>query len=184
MRKTGWVWFAALLVLGGLLSVTPTFSTAQGPGRTITPKAFTEDEAPDLTLVTPAAEVTMIPPLTGTVIVMVQLASSPLAEVGRQALREGLTLPEVLDRMRDERAALQNEQQTLVDRLTAPPYNARLVATTLLVSNTVVVEVDAQWIDAIRTLPGVLTARPERPGQLDPSMHEPGRPPGFGPHLD
>ncbi len=183
MKKTGWAGFAVLLVLGGLLGISPAFTLAQDPGRTITPKALTGEAAPDLTLATPA-EVPMIPPLSGNVVVIIQLASAPLADVGRQALREGLPLPQMLDRIRDERIVLEQEHQLLIDLLTAPPYNARLVATTLLVSNTLAVEVDARWIDTIRTLPGVLTVRPERQGQLDLPPQQPGRPPGFGPRLN
>lgn len=160
-------------------------STAQGPFfRTVTPKAFIPGDVPHPVPLTPLPGGMSNHPAEGPVMVIVQLDTEPLAAVGEQAIQAGLPLPEVLAQMRDQRARVQDQQRQLIEILTASPYNARLIGTTFITSNTVIIEVDASLIDQIRGLPGVTGVRPDRIGQLDSLPQAPVRPPGFGPRLN
>lgn len=125
----------------------------------------------------------------GPVMVMIQLTAPALLQTLPDIMDEAPTVEAGLDMLRTERARLESIQQALIAQLTAPPYNARILATTVLLSNTIIVEVDAQMIAQIQQLPEVARVRRDRIGQLHTSPPDGGSPPpigqpGLGPVLD
>lgn len=167
-----------LVLVGGF---SPTQTKAQGP--TPNPKAGPGRESLPGLLVTPVPqEENMIFPAEGRITVIIQLESAPLGEATLDAAGEELSSADFLARINAERAQLRQQQNSLIGVLTAPPYNGRVIGTTLLASNTIILEVDASLIQQIQALPGVAAVRPERIGTLDDSSPSVG--PSFGPHLD
>lgn len=122
--------------------------------------------------------------------VIVQLDAPPLVEVFQQAYQATNSLSDALAAMRSEQKAHNTLRQTVIAQLTAPPFNARMISATSIVSNTLIIDVDASLIPQITALPGVLAARIDRTGQLHDSTQSPNQPnspiqpPGFGPVLD
>lgn len=132
-----------------------------------------------------------IPFSEGQAMVIVQLDTPPLAAIFQQAYQETNSLSDAMEAMRAERKTLDAFRQSLIAQLIAPPFSARIISTTSIVSNTLIIEVDTSLIPQISDLPGVLSARTDRIGQLDNGSHSPGQPnvpdlrqPGFGPVLD
>lgn len=123
------------------------------------------------------------PVLTGPTVAIIQLTTPPLVTAFQQALRDTPSLSETLAMVRAAQANMNSIRQALIAQLTVPPFNARLISTTSIVTNTIIVEVDASLLPQIGTLPGVLTVRAERTGQLDDSSHQPPGGPSFGPVL-
>jgi hypothetical protein len=185
MKITVCALFVCILLASGLFSLSPRVSMAQGVVQhTITPKAFLEDEPPDLLILTPMREETLSYPSTGLVTVIIQLDSAPLAVSIQQVMAENLPHLQFLGEIRARSTQIRQQQQELIGLLMAPPYNARLIGTTYITSNTIIVEIDVTLIDQINTLSGVASVKPDRIGQLDESVSPPGRPPHFGPKLD
>ncbi len=132
-----------------------------------------------------------IPLLEGQAMVIVQLDALPLAAIFQQAYQETNSYGDAMEAMRSGRKTLNDFRQSLIAQLTAPPFNARIISATSIVSNTLIIEVDASLIPQISALPGVLSARTDRIGQLSRESQSPGQPnvpdlrqPGFGPVLD
>lgn len=123
------------------------------------------------------------PVLTGPTVAIVQLHAPPLATTFQQALRDTPSLNEALAIVRAAQANMNSTKQALIAQLTAPPFNARLISTTSIVTSTIIVEVDASLLPQIGALPGVQAVRAERTGQLDNPSHQPPGGPGFGPVL-
>lgn len=122
---------------------------------------------------------------TGPATVIIQLAHPPLTITFQQTLQTTGSVEQAVLAVRNRRLQIDNAQQTLIERLTAPPFNARFVSATAVVSNTVIVVVDASFIPEIQELPGVVAVRRDRIATLDDTNPPP--PPGepsLGPVLD
>ncbi|GAB4311471.1 MAG: hypothetical protein Kow00117_04640 [Phototrophicales bacterium] len=61
---------------------------------------------------------------------------------------------------------IKQQQQSFIDILTAEPYNAVLIGRITLSANALIISVDASWLEAIATLPGVLSIQQDRPMRL------------------
>ncbi len=125
----------------------------------------------------------------GPAVIVIQLAQPSLLEAVPGVMQDAATVEEGLDLLRTERARLFASQQALIVQLTAPPYHARILGTTILLSNTIIVEVDALLIPQIQQLPNVARVRIDRIGQLHTQPPGDGTPPplgqpGLGPVLD
>lgn len=117
--------------------------------------------------------------------VTLQLQAAPLAAIFQRALRDGRTLPEALQAVRLHRAEAERARQALIAILVAPPFNARIIGSTMLASHTLIVEVDAALIPQIRALPGVLAVHRDQIVPLDgDSAPAPPGGPSLGPVLN
>ncbi len=121
----------------------------------------------------------------GPTTVIIQLVHPPLVVTFQQTLQDTGSVEQAILAVRDQRSQIDNAHQVLIEQLIAPPFNARYITATVLVTNTVIVEVDASFIPQIRELPGVIAVRRDRVATLDetdpPSaLGEP----GLGPVLD
>lgn len=180
-----------VLLLGissGVLSMQPPQVTIlAAPQPTVPPKLDLKGADPDqFTMpshISPPDAPFPGPVLTGPTVAIIQLNTPPLVTTFQQALRDTPALSEALVIVRAAQADINSTRQTLIARLTAPPFNARLISTTSIVTNTIIVEVDASLLPQIGALPGVQAVRAERTGQLDdPPQQAPGGP-SFGPVL-
>lgn len=103
----------------------------------------------------------------GLVQVTIQLELPPLGAVMQAALQSSSTLPEALQIVREHRAQAERARQALIAILVAPPYHARILGSTVIVSHTLIVELDSALIPQVRALPGVRAVRPDRIVPLD-----------------
>ncbi len=82
----------------------------------------------------------------GLTTLIIQLAHPPLAVIFQQTMQDTGSIEQAVLTVRDQRSQINNAHQVLIEQLIAPPFNARYITATVLVTNTVIVEVDASFM--------------------------------------
>ncbi len=165
---------------GGLLQQTPT--VPGGPAKPGVPWGAGQLPLPSAGEGVEVGSREEVLPQTGVIEVLVELSDPPAARAYALA-RTVLHLPEAAAQgiAGQQAQAIDAAQRALLPALTGPDINAVLIGRTQRTLNGILIRVDANKLDAIRRLPGVLAVRRLRIGEYtgdaaSPALTGPARP--------